>query len=141
MKDIVLPKVWKPSNIYPSAKIGNGTRVGAFCEIGEDVVIGEDCKIGAFSFIPRGVVIEDEVFVGPRVTFTNDKHPQVKGDWELLYTTVCKGASIGAGAIILPGIIIGEYAHIGAGAVVTRDVLPASTVVGVPALPVVREWI
>ena len=77
--------------------------------------------------------IEDDVFIGPNVTFTNDKNPRVRGEWELLKTTVKKGASIGAGAVILPGITIGEYALVGAGAVVTRDVPPRAVVVGNPA--------
>jgi acetyltransferase-like isoleucine patch superfamily enzyme len=128
-----IPKIWKPSNVYPSAKLGNGTTVGAFCEIGDKVVIGCNCKIGAYSFIPKGVTIEDDCFIGPRTTFTNDKHPQVRGRWKLLKTRVMKGASIGAGSVILPGLTIGQYAIIGAGSVVTKDVMPAVRVCGCPA--------
>lgn len=128
-----LPRVWSFCNIYPSSKIGSGTTIGSYSEIGEGVVIGRNCKIGAYSFIPKGVTIEDDCFIGPRVTFCNDRNPQARGPWKLEYTIVCKGASIGAAAVILPGVIIGHYALVGAGAVVTRDVLPATTVVGVPA--------
>lgn len=117
-------------NIY-GAKIGKNTKVGAFVEIQEGVVIGERCKISSHSFICTGVTIEDEVFVGHGVMFTNDKHPKacnsdgtMKGadDYDLLPTLVKKGVSIGSGAIILPGITIGEHAVIGAGAIVTKDV-------------------
>ena len=140
MKDMGhIPKIYRFCNIYPSAKLGNGTTVGAFCEIGDSVVVGNNCKIGAYSFIPRGVTIEDDVFVGPRTTFTNDKNPRVSGDWELLYTNVGRGASIGAGSIILPGISIGQYAVIGAGSVVTKDVMPATRVCGCPASPMIDE--
>ena len=101
--------------------------------IDKDVVIGNNVKIRSHVFIPSGVKIEDNVFIGPGVVFTNDKYPRSKGDWTLLETTVKKGASIGAGAIILPGITINENAMVGAGSVVTKDVPPSTLVVGNPA--------
>ncbi len=119
-------------NLY-GCTIGDGCRVAAFVEIQRGVTIGDRCKIEAFAFIPSGVTIEDEVFVGPRATFTNDLHPQAVGDWEITPTLVKKGASIGAGAIIICGVTIGEGAVVGAGAVVTKDVPPHSMVVGNPA--------
>jgi acetyltransferase-like isoleucine patch superfamily enzyme len=97
------------------------------------VVIGDNCKIKAFVFIPTGVTIEDDVFIGPNVTFTNDKYPKTRGVWELLEIRIKKGASIGANAIILPGLTIGEYALVGAGSVVTKDVPDYATVSGSPA--------
>lgn len=119
-------------NLY-GCSIGQGCRIAAFVEIQRGVVIGDHCKIEAFAFIPSGVTIEDEVFVGPRATFTNDLHPHAVGDWEITPTLVRKGASIGAGAIIICGVTIGEKAMVGAGAVVTKDVPPGATVVGNPA--------
>jgi acetyltransferase-like isoleucine patch superfamily enzyme len=79
------------------------------------------------------VTIEDDVFVGPNVSFTNDKYPRVKGEWKLLRTRVKKGASIGANSVILPGVTIGEDAMVGAGSVVTRDVPSNAVVAGNPA--------
>ena len=130
-------RVWYPhlSNIHPKADIGEYCVIHSHVWIGEDVHIGNNVKIQAFSFIPDGVTIEGNVFIGPRVTFTNDKYPPSGGKgWQK--TLVCAGASIGAGAIILPGITIGEGAKIGAGAVVTKDVPNFTTVVGNPARPV-----
>jgi len=120
--------VRKFSNIYNS-KIGNNNKIGAFTEIGESK-IGSNCKIEAYCFIPKGVEIEDNCFVGPHVCFTNDKYPP-SDNWSK--TLVKKGASIGANATILPGIIIGVNALVGAGSVVTKDVKANTTVVGNPA--------
>jgi UDP-2-acetamido-3-amino-2,3-dideoxy-glucuronate N-acetyltransferase len=119
-------------NLY-KCKIGKNCKIESFVYIEEGVTVGDDCKIKPHVYIPSGVTIEDEVFVGPNVTFTNDKYPQAKGDWKLLRTTVCRGASIGAGSIILPGVRIGRNAKVGAGAVVTRDVADGATVTGCPA--------
>ncbi len=103
-------------------RIGAGTRVGAFTEIGRGVTIGRNCKIGAYVFIPPGITIEDDVFIGPQVGFCNDRYPRAVGEWTCLHTTVKRGASIGLGAVILPGLTIGEGAMVGAGAVVTSNV-------------------
>src|SRR5678815_1423768 len=106
--------------------------IGARCTIhshvwiGNNVIIGDCCKIQAFCFIPDGVTIGNHVFLGPRVTFTNDKNPPSL-NW--LETVVEDGASIGAGAVILPGIKIGAHAMVGAGAVVTKDVPTGAVVV------------
>ena len=96
-----------------------------------DVKIGDRCKIQAFAFIPTGITIEDDVFIGPHVCFTNDKNPPSGGKWS--ETFVKKGAVIGAGSVILPGITIGEKAVIGAGSVVTKDVPDNNIVYGNPA--------
>jgi len=119
------------SNIL-TEDIGAGCIIHSHVWIGQDVKIGRNCKIQAFAFIPDGTTLEDDVFVGPRATFLNDLYPPSKGKhWHK--TLVKKGASIGGGATILPGVTIGENARIGAGAVVTRSV-PANEVwVGVPA--------
>jgi len=125
-------------NLY-GCKIGKECRIAAFVEIQRGVTIGDRCKIEAFAFIPSGVTIEDEVFIGPRATFTNDLHPHAVGDWCITPTAVKKGASIGAGAIIVCGVTIGENATVGAGAVVTKDVPAGATVVGNPARPVKKK--
>lgn len=122
-------------NLY-GCRIGNDCRIAAFVEIQRGVVIGDRCKVEAFAFIPSGVTIEDEVFIGPRATFTNDLHPRAVGEWSITPTVVKRGASIGAGAIIVCGVTVGEGATIGAGAVVTKDVPAGATVVGNPARPI-----
>jgi len=128
-------------NVY-GCSIDSNTKVGSFVEIQKDVKIGKNCKISSHSFVCSGVTIEDNVFVGHGVMFTNDLFPratnldgsqQTEQDWTLIETFVKKGASIGSNATILCGITIGENALIGAGAVVVKDVLSNSVVVGNPA--------
>ena len=114
-------------------KIGKNCKIDAFVYIEEGVIIGDNCKIRPFVFIPTGVTIEDNVFVGPNVSFTNDKYPKVKGEWKLLRTRIKKGASIGANSVILPEATVGEYALVGAGSVVTKDVPSMAVVAGNPA--------
>ena len=124
------------NNIYGEPLIGSGTTIGSFCDIGP-CEIGRNCKIQSFVFIPSGVTIGEEVFIGPRVTFTNDKLPPSGGKhWGK--TFVGNHVSIGASVTILPGVTIGEHAVIGAGAVVTKDVEPFSVVVGVPAKKLIK---
>ena len=114
-------KVWKFTNIYDSAIIGERCTIASYVEIGDKVEVGDDCKIEAYAFLPSGVKIENDVFIGPRVTFTNDKYPPSGGKyWKT--TLVKKHARIGAGAVICPGITIGISAIVGAGALVTKDV-------------------
>jgi acetyltransferase-like isoleucine patch superfamily enzyme len=126
-------KCYPPVNIYPSAEIGAFTTIGMFTEIGENVKIGERCKIGGHAFIPKGITLGDEVFIGPHVMFCNDAFPRAVGDWKCLNTIVEEGASIGANSTILPGLRIGKGAMIGAGSVVTHDVEAYSVVYGNPA--------
>lgn len=120
------------SNIHPSVDIGKGSKIHSHVWIGEGVTIGENCRVQAFTFIPSGVKVGNNVFLGPRVTFTNDKHPPSGGkDWS--ETVVEDGAVIGAGAVILPGLVIGRGAVVGAGSVVTKSVPAGKTVYGNPA--------
>lgn len=129
-------------NLY-GCRVGAGTRIGTFVEIQKNAVIGANCKISSHSFVCEGVTIEDGVFVGHGVMFTNDLYPRAvnpdgslmtDADWEVLPTTVRSGAAIGSNATILPGITIGQGAVVGAGAVVTRDVPDHAIVTGVPAV-------
>lgn len=117
-------------NLWGKHSIGEGTKIGAYVEIGDNVVIGKNCLIEAFAFICPYVIIEDNCFIGPHVCFTNDKNPPSN---DLKTTLVKEGASIGANATILPGITIGLNARIGAGAVVTKNVPAGETWVGNPA--------
>lgn len=128
-------------NLY-GCQIADGTRIGPFVEIQKDVRVGRNCKISSHSFLCSGVTIEDHVFVGHGVMFTNDMYPrainadgalQSADDWVCLPTTVREGASIGSNATILGGVCVGRHALIGAGAVVTRDVPDYAIVAGVPA--------
>lgn len=130
-------KVWHEEqvNIYGENKLSSGVTVGSFVEIGPDVEIGRDTSIAAFCFIPSGVKIGRNCFIGPRVTFTNDRYPPSNKDcWEK--TVVEDGAAIGAGSTILPGVTIGRGCIVGAGSTVTKDVAPDTTVCGNPAKPI-----
>jgi UDP-2-acetamido-3-amino-2,3-dideoxy-glucuronate N-acetyltransferase len=133
--------VYPFTNLY-GCTIGDDTRIGPFVEIQRGAVIGRRCKIQSHSFVCDGIVIDDEVFVGHGVTFINDNHPEATtaggelksdADWQLIPTTVERGAAIGSGAVILGGVRIGEGATVGAGAVVTHDVAAGTVVAGNPA--------
>ena len=128
-------------NLY-GCEIGDDVKIGTFVEIQKGVKVGNRCKISSHSFLCEGVILEDDVFIGHSVTFTNDLYPratngngqlQTEEDWTCLPTLVKHGASIGSGATLLCGITIGENALIGAGSVVTRDVPPDTIVAGNPA--------
>jgi acetyltransferase-like isoleucine patch superfamily enzyme len=136
-------RIFHPSlvNLY-GCSIGNDTRIGAFVEIQKNSSIGARCKISSHTFICEGVTIEDEVFVGHGVMFTNDLYPraanldgsmQSEADWAVVPTVVRRSASLGSNATIIAGVTIGVGALIGAGAVVTRDVPDFAIVAGVPA--------
>ncbi len=141
-----------PQALVESRSIGPGTRIWAFAHVLPNAQIGEDCNICDHVFIENdvlighrvtikcgvqiwdGLTIEDDVFIGPNATFTNDAFPRSKVHPDrFLRTVVKKNASIGANATILPGLIIGEGAMIGAGSVVTKDVPPFAVMVGNPA--------
>ena len=134
-------KIFGFVNLY-GCEIGDGSKIGTFVEIQREAKIGRRCKISSHTFICEGVIIEDEVFIGHGVTFTNDLlpratnadgSPQTAADWKVGKTLVKKGASIGSGATLLCGITIGEKSIVGAGAVVTKDVPAGMIVAGNPA--------
>jgi UDP-2-acetamido-3-amino-2,3-dideoxy-glucuronate N-acetyltransferase len=154
------PFVHATADVSPRARVGNGTRIwrnahvregasiGEECNVGQnvyvdaDVTIGDRVKIGNNASVYRGAVIEDGVFIGPHAILTNDRNPRsitpdgrLKGpdDWDEGTITVRHGASVGAGAIVVTGVVIGEFALIGAGSVVTRDVPAFGLVRGNPA--------
>jgi len=143
--EIPLPEL---VNLY-GCQIGGETKIGPFVEIQKGVVVGARCKISSHSFLCEGVNLEDEVFIGHGVIFTNDPYPRAAAagrlqsarDWQVIPTIVKRGASIGSGAVILCGVTIGERAMVGAGAVVTGDVAPDVTVAGVPARVIGRTSI
>lgn len=129
------------TNLY-GCEIGDEVKIGTFVEIQKGAKIGSRCKISSHTFICEGVTLEDEVFVGHNVVFTNDRYPrstaadgrlQTEADWVCIPTLVKRGVSIGSGTVLLCGITIGENALIGAGSVVTRDVPAGATVAGNPA--------
>lgn len=136
-------RIFQPDlvNLY-GCTIGDETKIGAFVEIQAGAVVGARCKISSHSFVCEGVTIEDEVFVGHGVMFTNDIYPRATTmdgqlaspeDWTCSPTRVCRRASIGSGATILPNLTIGENAMVAAGAVVTSDVPANAVVAGCPA--------
>ncbi|MBL1214502.1 MAG: N-acetyltransferase [Ignavibacteriae bacterium] len=134
-------KIFDFVNLY-GCSIDDNSKIGTFVEIQKNASIGKNCKISSHTFICEGVRIEDHVFVGHNVTFINDKYPrsvnpdgtmQGEEDWQMIETFVKKGASIGSSSTILCGVTIGEFAIVGAGAVVTKDVPPRTVVAGVPA--------
>jgi acetyltransferase-like isoleucine patch superfamily enzyme len=136
-------KIFHPQlvNLY-GCTIGDDTKIGTFVEIQKNVIVGSRCKVSSHSFLCEGVILEDEVFIGHGVMFTNDIYPRstnedgslkTDADWDVVETRVKRCASIGSNATILAGVTVGEKAIVGAGAVVTRDVPDYAIVVGVPA--------
>ncbi len=155
MSDLKFNK--QPTAIVKSSKIGKGTNIWNFITICEGAEIGENCNICDFCFIENhvlignnvtlkcgvyiwdGITIEDNVFVGPNATFTNDLYPRSKSDFKLEKTVLRKGCSIGANATILAGVEVGDYAIVGAGSVVTKSVPNYALVVGNPAR--IKGWV
>jgi UDP-2-acetamido-3-amino-2,3-dideoxy-glucuronate N-acetyltransferase len=148
------------AEVSPEAKVGPGTRVWNGAQVREGASIGRDCVIGKDVYVDKGVVIgdrvkvqnganlyrgvtiEDGVFIGPNVTFTNDRYPravtpdgrpQTDDDWQAEPTLVRYGASIGAGSVVVPGVTIGRWAMVAAGSLVTRDIPEQALVMGSPA--------
>ena len=128
-------------NLY-GCSIGDNSKIGTFVEIQKGVQIGSNVKVSSHTFICEGVDVEDDVFIGHNVSFINDKYPrstgetgalQTEADWQVVKTTVKRGATIGTSSTILCGVTIGEHAIVGAGSVVTHDVPPRAVVAGTPA--------
>ena len=127
-------KIWQFSIVLPKATIGRNCNINSHCFIENDVVIGDNVTVKCGVYLWDGLRIEDNVFIGPNATFTNDKRPRSKQyPPAFLKTVIRRGASIGAGAVVLPGLEIGENAIVGAGAVVTKNVPANTTVAGCPA--------
>jgi acetyltransferase-like isoleucine patch superfamily enzyme len=136
-------RIFQPElvNLY-GCTIAAETKIGAFVEIQKNAAVGARCKISSHTFICEGVTIEDEVFVGHGVMFTNDRYPsavnsdgtlQTEADWTVIKIRVKKRAAIGNNATIMAGVTVGEHALVGAGAVVTGDVADYAIVAGIPA--------
>jgi acetyltransferase-like isoleucine patch superfamily enzyme len=144
--------IHRTADVDPTARIGSGTKVWNNVQVREKAIIGRDCVLGKSVYIDHtvvigdrvkvqngvsiyhGVTIEDDVFLGPHMTFTNDLYPRAfDPEWHVVATTVRKGASIGANVTIVCGVEIGAYSMVGAGAVVTKDVPEHALVIGNPA--------
>jgi acetyltransferase-like isoleucine patch superfamily enzyme len=134
--------IWNQCQVRENVKIGRGCILGKDVYVDFEVKIGDNVKIQNGSMLYHGLAIESGVFIGPGVIFTNDKRPRAinpdgllktDADWEVGETTVHYGASIGAGAIILPGLMVGQFAMVGAGALVTRNIPAHGMVLGNPA--------
>jgi len=135
-------RIWSHVQVRPGAKIGRGCNIGRNVYVGMDVVVGDHVKVQNNASLYEGIELADGVFIGPHVIFTNDKLPRainpdgtIKGtdDWLLERIFVDVGAAIGAGAVLVTGITVGQWAMVGSGAVVTRDVPAHALVVGNPA--------
>jgi acetyltransferase-like isoleucine patch superfamily enzyme len=135
-------QVWHQAQVRRGASVGPGCVIGKGAYIGADVRVGANCKIQNYSCVYEGLTLEDGVFIGPEVVFTNDRYPRAinpdgslksAADWECGETLVKYGAAVGSRSVILPGLVIGRWALIAAGAVVTKDVPDHALVAGVPA--------
>jgi acetyltransferase-like isoleucine patch superfamily enzyme len=125
--------IWQYVVILPDAEIGKDCNINAHCFIENDVKVGNNVTVKCGVYLWDGISIEDNVQIGPNVTFINDKYPRAKQSFKLQRTLIKKSASIGGGATILGGVIIGENSMIGAGSVVTKDVPPNEVWIGNPA--------
>lgn len=133
-------RVWQFVVILPGAQIGRDCNICSHCLVEGDVIIGDRVTVKSGVQLWNGLRISNDVFIGPNVTFTNDRYPQSGNSaFQCLQTNVLQGASIGGGATILPGVTIGAGAIVGAGAVVVGDVAPGQVVVGNPAKPLINS--
>jgi len=132
-------RIWQFVVVLPNARIGSGCNICAHCFIENDVIIGDRVTVKSGVQLWNGVRLEDDVFIGPNVTFTNDKYPRSRVHPDTFGSVIVrKGASIGGGAVLLPGIEIGEGAVVGAGSVVTKSVVAGEIVAGNPARSIKR---
>lgn len=125
--------IWQYTIVLPGAAIGNNCNINSHCFIENDVVIGNNVTVKCGVYIWDGITIEDDVHLGPNVTFTNDLYPRSKHNFKLARTVVKQGASVGANATIIAGNTIGEFALIGAGSVVTKNIPNNTLWMGNPA--------
>lgn len=133
-------RIWHHTHVRSGSRIGTDCSIGFSVYVDTGVVIGDRCKIQNHVSVYQGVILEDDVFVGPSVTFTNDRYPRATSPgWRIVPTTVRGGASLGAKSTIVCGVEIGAWSMIGAGAVVTADVPPHGLVTGSPAR--LRAWV
>jgi UDP-2-acetamido-3-amino-2,3-dideoxy-glucuronate N-acetyltransferase len=138
--------VWWYARILAGVRIGANCSIGGGTEIGRGSVIGDNTRVGANAFLPPNTIVGANVFIGPGVVCTDDKHPHIHSPGELPYLAqppvIEEGAAIGAGAVLLPGVRIGKYARVAAGAIVTKDVAERGMVRGQPARPrtMPPEW-
>lgn len=128
-------QVWHHSHVRDGATIGQQSSLGKNVYIDAGVTVGSRVKIQNNVSVYHGVTIADDVFLGPSCVFTNDRYPRAAGAWQVVHTEVQQGASVGANATIVCGVTLGEWCVVGAGAVVTRSVLPHQLVLGNPARP------
>ena len=135
-------RIWHQAQVREGARIGDNCIIGKGAYVDFDVTIGSNVKIQNGASVYHGANVEDGVFIGPGVILTNDKLPRAinpdgtlksDADWQLTPILIKRGASIGAGAIVLPGVTVGEFAMVGAGTVVTKDVAAHALVYGTPA--------
>ena len=126
-------RIWAFAHVMPGARIGADCNICDHTFVEGDVLVGDRVTIKSGVYLWDGLRLEDDVFIGPQATFTNDPFPRSKRPFEPSTTTIRRGASIGAGAVILPGVTVGAGAMVGAGAVVVKDVPARAVVVGNPA--------
>jgi acetyltransferase-like isoleucine patch superfamily enzyme len=126
-------RVWAFAHVMPGARIGADCNICDHTYVEGDVILGDRVTIKSGVYLWDGLRLGDDVFVGPQATFTNDPFPRSRRGFTCRTTTIRRGASIGGGAVILPGVVVGRCAMVGAGAVVTRDVPDFAVVVGNPA--------
>lgn len=131
-------RIWAFAHVMPGARIGAECNICDHTYIEDGVVVGDRVTVKSGVYLWQGTIVEDDVFIGPQATFTNDRFPRSRQPWTCEGIRIRRGATIGAGAVLLPGLTVGEHAMVGAGAVVLGDVDDGAVVVGNPARVVRR---